>query len=62
VKPFPGIAYEYELYQKFLPTITIAEINNLIAQWIKPTNRSVVITAPEKEKRICPHRQLLWHS
>ncbi|MEO8173139.1 MAG: insulinase family protein, partial [Sediminibacterium sp.] len=50
----PGIAYEYELYQKFLPTITLAEVNNLIAQWIKPTDRSVVITAPEKEKSNLP--------
>lgn len=50
----PGIAYEYELYKKFLPTITLAEVNSLIAQWIKPTDRSVVITAPEKEKKNLP--------
>ena len=50
----PGIAYEYELYQKFLPTISLQEVNSLIAQWIKPTDRSVVITAPEKEKKNLP--------
>jgi zinc protease len=50
----PGVAYEYELYKKFLPTITLTEVNSLIAQWIKPTNRSVVITAPEKEKKNLP--------
>jgi zinc protease len=50
----PGIAYEYELYRKFLPTITITEVNSLIKQWIKPTDRSVVITAPESEKKNLP--------
>ncbi len=50
----PGIAYEYALHQKFLPTITLTEVNSLISQWIKPTDRSVVITAPEKEKNNLP--------
>lgn len=50
----PGIEYEFPLYQKFLPTITLQEVNSLIAQWIKPTDRSVVITAPEKEKNNLP--------
>jgi zinc protease len=50
----PGISYEYALYQKFLPTITLTEVNGLIAQWIKPTDRSVVIMAPEKEKSMLP--------
>lgn len=55
----PGMAYEYELYKKFLPTIRLAEINSLIKQWIKPTNRSVVITAPEKEKKQLPSEALV---
>lgn len=50
----PGIAYEYELYKKFLPTITLAEVNSLISKWIRLTDRSVVITAPEKEKKNLP--------
>ncbi len=50
----PGIAYEFALHQKFLPTITITEVNSLIAKWIKPTDRSVVITAPETEKKNLP--------
>ncbi|MES2332793.1 MAG: insulinase family protein [Bacteroidota bacterium] len=50
----PGIAFEYELYQKFLPGITLNEVNSLIAQWIRPTDRSVVITAPETEKKNLP--------
>ena len=47
----PGIAFEYAFYQKNLPTISLPEVNSLIAKWIKPTDRSVVITAPEKEKK-----------
>lgn len=50
----PGIEYEYALYGRFLPTVTLQEVNSLIAQWIKPTDRSVVITAPEKEKNNLP--------
>ncbi len=50
----PGIAYEYNLYRKFLPLITLQEVNNLITKWIKPTDRSVVITVPETEKKNLP--------
>lgn len=50
----PGIAYEYELYQKYLPTVTLAEVNSLVGKWLKTTDRSVVITAPEKEKPALP--------
>lgn len=46
----PGIEKEYEMYQKYLPTIQLAEVNALIKDWITTQNRSVVITAPEKEK------------
>ncbi|NCI46047.1 M16 family metallopeptidase [Sediminibacterium soli] len=50
----PGIAYEYALYRQYLPGITLKEINGLIADWIRTTDRSVVITAPEKEKNNLP--------
>lgn len=46
----PGIEKEFEMYQKFLPTIELSEVNALIKQWITTQNRSVVITAPEKDK------------
>lgn len=53
----PGIEYEYTLYQKFLPTINLQEVNALISQWIRPTDRSVVITAPANEKINLPAEQ-----
>lgn len=46
----PGIEKEFEMHQKYLPTIQLSEVNTLIKDWITTENRSVVITAPEKEK------------
>ncbi len=50
----PGIAYEYELYKKWLPGISLQEVNNLITKWVRPTDRSVIITAPATEKKNLP--------
>jgi len=49
-EPIPGIEYEYGLYQKFLPGIKLQEVNSIIKQWIKPTDRDVVVLAPESDK------------
>ncbi len=38
-----------DLYEKFLPTITLAEVNALAKQWIRDENRVVIITGQEKE-------------
>ena len=32
-EPIPGIAYEYELYKRFIPAITLAELNKMAATW-----------------------------
>lgn len=48
-EPIPGITNEYEYVKNFLPGIKISEINGLAAQWIKDTNRVVIITGPQKE-------------
>lgn len=46
----PSLDDEYKLHQRFLPEITIAEINKLAREWFPttPQNRVVVLTAPEK--------------
>lgn len=49
-EPIPGIAYEYGLYQKFIDGIKLDEVNTLIKQWIKPTDRAVLVMAPEADK------------
>jgi zinc protease len=50
-EPIPGIEYEYNLYKEYLPGIALNEVNALIKQWIKPTDRDVVLLAPESEKK-----------
>lgn len=49
-EPIPGIEYEYALYEKFLDGIKLSEVNSLIKQWIKPTDRDVVVLSPEADK------------
>lgn len=47
--PMPSPKQTFELYEKFLPTITLAEVNALAAKWITEENRVVIVTGPEKE-------------
>ncbi len=49
-EPIPGIEKEYAMYKQFVPGIKLAEVNSLINQWIKPTDRAIIVTAPESEK------------
>ena len=53
-EPIPGIVYEYALNQRFLPEITLAEINALAKEWAPDRNRVVAIIAPEKDKATLP--------
>ncbi len=48
-EPIPGIAFEYQFMQEYLPGISLEEVNQLAEQWIKDQNRVVVVTAPDKE-------------
>jgi zinc protease len=50
-EPIPGIEFEFHLYKQYLPTITLNEVNALITSWIKPTDRSIIVMAPESEKK-----------
>jgi zinc protease len=50
-EPIPGIEYEFHLYKQYLPTITLKEVNALISSWIRPTDRSIIVMAPESEKK-----------
>ena len=53
-EPIPGIAYEYEIYKKYIPEITLEEMNQLAAKWITDENMIVVITAPDKPEITLP--------
>jgi zinc protease len=47
-EPIPGIEYEFALYKRFLPGITLDEVNALARTWITEGNRVVAVSAPEK--------------
>jgi zinc protease len=53
-EPIPGIVYEFGLNQRFLPEITLAEVNSLAKDWMPDRNRLVAITAPEKDRSSLP--------
>jgi len=45
----PGADLEYALHQRFLPQITLEEVNKLSKDWFGgDKNRMVIVTAPEK--------------
>ncbi|MCU7501016.1 MAG: insulinase family protein [Ignavibacteria bacterium] len=58
-EPIPGIAYEYELYKKFVPEITLEEINKLASDFIRDENRVVTVNMPEKEGVAIPKEEEL---
>jgi len=53
-EPIPGIVYEFGLNQRFLPEITLAEVNGLAKDWMPDRNRLVAIIAPEKDRPSLP--------
>ena len=55
-EPIPGIVYEFGLNQRFLPEITLAEVNALAKDWVPDRNRLVVVSAPEKDRATLPDR------
>ena len=58
-EPIPGIVYEYGLNQRFLPEITLAEVNAVAKDWMPERNRVVAITAPEGDKASLPNEVTL---
>ena len=50
----PGIANEYALHQRFLPEITLEEVNALAKDSTGDRNRVVLVNAPEKPGLVAP--------
>ncbi len=44
----PGIAWEHEMHVKFLPGISLAEVNALAREWNGDHSRVVAVSAPQK--------------
>jgi len=45
---------EYTLHKRFLPEITLDEINKLAREWFPDRNRLIVVRAPEKSGLVVP--------
>ncbi len=58
-EPIPGITYENALVQRFLPEITLAEVNALARDWMPDRNRVVAVSAPKKEGLAVPDETAL---
>ncbi len=48
-EPFPGIAYEREIVRRYVPEITLAEVNSVADGWIRDEDRVILASGPEKE-------------
>jgi zinc protease len=44
----PGIAWEHQMHVKFLPGISLAEVNALAREWNGDRNRVIAVSAPQK--------------
>jgi zinc protease len=55
----PSADDEYALHKRFLPEITLGEINKLAGEWFPDRNRTVVINAPEKSGLVVPDQSKL---
>jgi zinc protease len=55
----PGIAYEFALHQRFVPEITLAEVNALAKDWVPDSSRVITVSAPEKEGFAVPDETAL---
>ena len=53
-EPIPGIAYENGLVKRFMPEITLQEINGLAREWMPDRNRVVVVSAPKRDGLTIP--------
>ena len=53
-EPMPGIAWEYEDTKKFLPSVTLAQTNEIIKKMVKEDSRVIVLTGPKKDNVTMP--------
>ncbi len=58
-EPIPGLEYEFELYKRFIPEITLDEVNAIGRDWIRDGNRVVLVNAPETEEVVVPSEDAL---
>ena len=52
--PTPSPKQTLGLYNEYIPTVTLNEVNGLASQWIRDESRVVVVTGPEKAESPLP--------
>jgi zinc protease len=52
--PVPDAKQHFDLYNKMMPTIHVAEVSQLAKKWITNRNNVVILTAPEKDRALLP--------
>lgn len=52
--PYPGVEYEYELFNYLIPGITLEDINEFAKKMVTGENTVIVVVAPEKEGVVVP--------
>ena len=50
---------EYAMHQRFLPQITLDEVNRVAREWFPDQNRLIIVSAPEKAGLVVPDEQKL---
>jgi zinc protease len=58
-EPLPSLDDEYALHKRFLPEITLEEVNKLAKEWFPDRNRMVIVQAPEKAGVVIPDQSKL---
>lgn len=55
-EPMSSTEFDYDFFRKYVPTITLDEVNSLAKKWLSNgrENTVVVITAPEKKEAVIP--------
>lgn len=53
-EPVPGITMEYAMYKKYIPSITVADVNALATEFITEKNRVVSLSMPKKDGLTMP--------
>src|SRR5258708_39022335 len=44
----PGVQAEYDMVRRFIPEITVVDVNNAARAWIRDEDRVALITVPKK--------------
>ena len=53
-EPMPGIEFEMVLAQRFVPSITLEELNHLAREWSGEKNRVILVKGPQKALALLP--------